>query len=232
MNHEYPLWTYLALHLFTKIINGSKSARIDFSTGTSFSKFWPILTYLDRVTHTQKCSIWGKKIYFQFFYSPSILYRLIKCPFPEKLVSQNSLQNKDSEKTIKSRSNRRRKAKGKKRAGEKDRYRFVRDVQILASMNAPKRLLNYCTSSLAVLCCKSLFQSFPYHANWLACISGVHFSGERMQARTEWGTPLRVISGHSGAECNKTMVRGQDVVFSSSFPSRLSGAHSLRACHR
>ena len=36
----------------------------------------------------------------------------------------------------------RRKAKGKKRAGEKDRYRFVRDVQILASMNAPKKLLN------------------------------------------------------------------------------------------
>ena len=33
--------------------------------------------------------IWGKKIYFQF-------YRLIKCPFHEKLASQNSLQNKDS----------------------------------------------------------------------------------------------------------------------------------------
>ena len=111
------------------------------STGTSFSKFSPIFMYLERVTH-KKSNIWGKKIYFQFFYSPSILYRLIKCPFPEKLASQNSLQNKDSGKTIKCRSNRRRKSKGKKRAGEKDRYRFVRDVQSLASVNAPKKLLN------------------------------------------------------------------------------------------
>ena len=95
-----------------------------------------------RELHTQKSNIWSKKIYFQFFYSPSILYRLIKCPFPEKLASQNSLQNKDSGKTIKCRSNRRRKAKGKKRTEEKDRYRFVRDVQILASVNAPKKLLN------------------------------------------------------------------------------------------
>ena len=80
---------HLAFHLFTKVINWSKSARIDFSTDTSFSKFWPIFRYLDRVTHTQKSNIWGKKIYFQYFYSPSILYRLIKCPFPEKLASQN-----------------------------------------------------------------------------------------------------------------------------------------------
>ena len=83
-----------------------------------------IFTYLDRVTHTKKSNIWGERIYFQFFYSPSILYRLIKCPFAEKLASQNSLQNKDSENTIKSCSNRRRKSKGKKRAGEEDRYRF------------------------------------------------------------------------------------------------------------
>ena len=134
---------------------------MDFSTGTSFTKFSPIFMYLDRVTHTQKSNIWGERIYFQFFYSPSILYRLIKCPFPEKLASQNSLQNKDSEKTIKSRSNRRRKSKGKKRAGEKDRYRLVRDVQILASPNAPKKLLNQCTANLAVLCCKSLFSAIP-----------------------------------------------------------------------
>ena len=72
----------------------------------------------------------------------AILYRLIKCPFPEKLASQNSLQNKGSGKTIKCRSNRRSKARGKKRAGEKDRLRFERDVQILASVNAPKKLLN------------------------------------------------------------------------------------------
>ena len=72
-NHEYPSWTHLAFHLFTKVINWSKSARLDFSTGTSFSKFWPIFVWLDRVTHTIKC-----------------------------------------------RSNRRRKAKGKKRAGEID----------------------------------------------------------------------------------------------------------------
>ena len=55
------------------------------------------LTYLhvswESYTH-KKSNIWGKKIYFQFFYSPSILYRLIKCPFPEKLASQTSLQNK------------------------------------------------------------------------------------------------------------------------------------------
>ena len=127
--------------------------------------------WLDRVTHTQNSNTWGKKIYFQFFYSPSILYRLIKCPFPEKLASQNSLQNKDSGKTIKCRSNRRRKAKGKKRAGQKDRYSFVRDVKILASMKASKKPLNQCTSNLAVLCCKSLLvHPFPYHANWLACI--------------------------------------------------------------
>ena len=145
---------------------------MDFSTGTSFTKFSPFM-YLDRVTHTHKKSnIWGERINFQFFYSPSILYRLIKCPFPEKLASQNSLQNRDSEKTIKSRSNRRRKSKGKKRAGEKDRYRFVRDVQILASMNAPKKLLNQCTSNLAVLCCKSVLQPFPHHANWLASVIG------------------------------------------------------------
>ena len=137
---------------------------MDFSTGTSFTKFSPIFMYLDRVTHTHKSNIWGERIYFQFFYSPSILYRLIKCPFPEKLARQNSLQNKDSEKTIKSRSNRRRKAKGKKRAREKDRYRFVRDVQILASMK----------SNVAVLCCKSLFQPFPHHANWLASVIGTH----------------------------------------------------------
>ena len=145
---------------------------MDFSTGTLFTKFSPIFMYLDRVTHTHKSNIWGERIYFQFFYSPSILYRLIKCPFPEKLASQNSLQNKDCGKTIKCRSNRRRKAKGKKRAGEKDRYRFLRDVQILASMNAPKKLLNWCTSNLAVLCCKSLFQPFPHHANWLASVIG------------------------------------------------------------
>ena len=106
-----------------------------------------IFTYLHisrrSFTHTQKSNIRGERIYCQFFYSPSILYRLIKCPFPEKLASQNSLQNKDCGKTIKCRSyRRRRKAKGKKRAGEKDRYRFVRDVQIMASMNAPKKLLN------------------------------------------------------------------------------------------
>ena len=123
------------------ILQEKGSFNRSFSTGTSFSKFSPIFMYLERVTH-KKSNIWGKKIYFQFFYSPSILYRLIKCPFPEKLASQNSLQNKDSGKTIKCRSNRRRKAKGKKRAGEKDRYRFVRDVQILASVNAPKKLLN------------------------------------------------------------------------------------------
>ena len=76
--------------------------------------------YLEKVTHTKKATFEVKKIYFQFFYSPSIPYRLIKCPFPEKLVSQTSLQNKDSGKTIKYGSNRRRKAKGKKRAGEKD----------------------------------------------------------------------------------------------------------------
>ena len=34
------------------------------------------------------------------------------------------------------------KGKGKKKAGEKDRYRFVKDIQILASMNALKKLLN------------------------------------------------------------------------------------------
>ena len=38
-----------------------------------------------------------------------------------------------------------------------------------------------CTSNLAVLCCKSLFQPFAYQANWLACIIGVRFSGERRQ---------------------------------------------------
>ena len=93
--------------------------------------------------HTHKKATFGvKKIYLQFFYSPSILYRLIKCPFPEKLASQNFLQNKDSGKTIKRRSNRRRKAKGRKRGREKGRYSLVRDVQILASMNAPKKLLN------------------------------------------------------------------------------------------
>ena len=139
-NHEYPSRTQLAFHLFTTVINWSKW--MDFSTGTSFSKFWPIFMWLDRVTHTQNSNTWGKKIYFQFFYSPSILYRLIKCPFPEKLASQNSLQNKDSGKTIKCRSNRRRKAKGKKRAGQKDRYSFVRDVKILASMKASKKPLN------------------------------------------------------------------------------------------
>ena len=140
-NHEYPSRTHLAFHLFTKVINWSEW--MDFSTGTSFGKFWPIFMWLDRVTHTHtKSNTWGKKIYFQFFYSPSILYRLIKCPFPEKLASQNSLQNKDSGKTIKCRSNRRRKAKGKKRAGQKDRYRFVRDVKILASMKASKKPLN------------------------------------------------------------------------------------------
>ena len=51
-------------------------------------------------------------------------------------------KKKESQKAIKCQGNRRRKAKGKKRAGEKDRYRFVRDVQILASVNAPKKLLN------------------------------------------------------------------------------------------
>ena len=49
------------------------------------------LTYLhvswESYTH-KKSNIWGKKIYFQFFYSPSILYRLIKCPFPEKLAAK------------------------------------------------------------------------------------------------------------------------------------------------
>ena len=83
------------------------------------------------------------------------------------------------------------------------------------------------------MCCKSLFQPFPYQANWLACITGVRFSGERrqlspkperMQVRSEWGGPLR---GMSGVECNKTMVCGQAIVFSAS-PSPLSGAsHSL-----
>ena len=141
-NHEYPSWTQLAFHLFNKVINWSKSTRMDFSTGTSFSKFSPIFMYLERFTHTKKATFEVKKIYFQFFYSPSIPYRLIKCPFPEKLVSQTSLQNKDSGKTIKYGSNRRRKAKGKKRAGEKDRCSFERDVQILASVNAPKKLLN------------------------------------------------------------------------------------------
>ena len=125
------------------MMNRSKSARMIFPLvphSPNFHLSSCILTELH--THTQKSNIWGERIYFQFFYSPSILYRLIKCPFPEKLASQNSLQNKDSGKTIKCRSNRRRKAKGKKRAGEKDRYRFVRDVQILASVNAPKKLLN------------------------------------------------------------------------------------------
>ena len=44
--------------------------------------------YLERFTHTQKATFGVKKIYFQFFYSPSVLYRLIKCPLPEKLVAK------------------------------------------------------------------------------------------------------------------------------------------------
>ena len=48
-----------------------------------------IFTYLHvswkSYTH-KKSNIWGKKKYFQFFYSPSILYRLIKCPFPKKFA--------------------------------------------------------------------------------------------------------------------------------------------------
>ena len=114
-NHEYPSWTHLAFHLFTKVINWSKSTRMDFSTGTSFSKFSPIFMYLERVTHTKKATFGVKKINFQFFYM-SLSW---------KDSSQNSLQNKDSGETIKCRSNRRRKAKGKKRA-----------------VNVPKKLLN------------------------------------------------------------------------------------------
>ena len=190
--------------------------------------------YLERVTHTKKATFGVKKSTSNFsIYLLFSTCRSIKCPFPENLASQNSSQNKDSGKTIKCRSNRRRKARWKKRAGEKDRFRCERDVQILASVNAPKKLLNLSTSNWAVLCCKSLFQPFPYQANWLACIAGVRFSGEwwqlrlkpeRMQARREWGEPLRSI-------CKKTMVCGQAVVFSASSPSRLPGAsHSLRAC--
>ena len=78
--------------LLTKVIYWSKSTRMDFSFGTSFSKFSSIFMYLEGVTQNKKSNIWGKKIYFQFFYSPSILYRLIKSPFPETLASQNSLK--------------------------------------------------------------------------------------------------------------------------------------------
>ena len=60
-NNEYPSWTHLAFHLFTKVINWSKSTRMDFSTGTSFSKFSPIFMYLERVTHTQKATFGVKK---------------------------------------------------------------------------------------------------------------------------------------------------------------------------
>ena len=105
----------------------------------------PIFMYLERVTHTKKATFGVKKSTSNFsIYLLFSTCRSIKCicPFPENLARQNSSQNKDSGKTIKCRSNRRRKAKGKKRAGEKDRYRFVRDVQILASVNAPKKLLN------------------------------------------------------------------------------------------
>ena len=123
---------------------------------------------------------------------------------------------------------------------EKDRYRFERDVQILVSVNAPKKLLNQCTSNWAVLCCKSPFQPFPYQANWLACKTGVRFSGERrqlspkperMQARRERGEPLR---GMSGAECKKTIVCGQGVVFFCVFPVAFVWRFSLslRACLR
>ena len=187
------------------------------------------LTYLhvswESYTH-KKSNIWVKKSTSNFsIYLLFSTCRSIKCPFPENLASQNSSQNKDSGKTFKCRSNRRRKARWKKRAGEKDRFRCERDVQILASVNAPKTLLNLSTSNWAVLCCKSLFQPFPYQANWLACITGVRFSGERrqlspkperMQARSEWGEPLR---GMSGAGCQKAMACGQAVVFSASSPS-------------
>ena len=130
---------------------------MDFCTGTSFSKFPPIFVYLERVTHTKKSNIWGKKnllplVLFTFYSN-----RLIKCPFPKKLASQNSLQNKDRGKTFKCRSNRRRKAKGKKRAGEKDRYRFIRDVQSLASVNAPKKLLNLSVRPIEQSCVANLF---------------------------------------------------------------------------
>ena len=115
---------------------------MDFSTGASLSKFPPIFMYLERVTHTQKKATFGVKNLLPLFLFTFYSNRLIKCPFPKKLTSQNSLQNKDRGKTFNCRSNRRIKAKRKKRAGEKDRYRFVRDVQSLASVNAPKKLLN------------------------------------------------------------------------------------------
>ena len=51
---------------------------------------------------------------------------------------------------------------------------------------------------------------------------------EAAHAQKRVTVPLR---GMSGAECNKTMVRRQAVVFSASSPSRLSGdPHSLCAC--
>ena len=188
--------------------------------------------YLERVTHTKKATFGVKKSTSNFsIYLLFSTCRSIKCPFPENLASQNSSQNKDSGKTIKCRSNRRRKARWKKRAGEKDRFRCERDVQILASVNAPKKLLNLSTSNWAVLCCKSLFQPFPYQANWLSCITGVRFSGERrqsslkperMQARSEWGEPLRGM-------CTA-------VIFSASSPSRLpslscKNAQKNNACY-
>ena len=102
-----------------------------------------ILTNLVRVTLTEKGNILGKNplpVSLLTYYS---LYWLI-CPFPKRLASHNSIQNKDDKVGNKT-ANKQERQRKKKRAREKDWSTVAKKGQILAFAHAwkTKKLFNY-----------------------------------------------------------------------------------------
>ena len=95
------------------------TSKIDLSSDTSFWIFWPILSELHSL---KKVTFWGK-IHCQFRCLHTTLWRLI-CPFPKKLASYNSMQNKDDK-------------VGNKTANKQERQREKREQERKIEIDSP-----------------------------------------------------------------------------------------------
>ena len=122
-----PLWSFLVQMVISKI-----SEQIDLSTGTSFSKFWPILTEIQ----TKTSNIWGKNCYL-----PTTSYRLSLYKhvlLVERKPSKTSWERKTIKWTTKLSIKRKAKEK-KQRARKKIEIDSPRNqVQILVPAHARK----------------------------------------------------------------------------------------------
>ena len=121
-----------------KFIQTTTTSKIDLSSDTSFWIFWPILSELHSLKKVTFCG----KIHCQFRCTLA-RWRLI-CPFPKKLASHNSMQNKDNKVGNKTATKQERQRE-KRQQERKIEIHSQRKFQILAFAHAwkTKKLFNY-----------------------------------------------------------------------------------------